>query len=75
VNDADFETASYRHCATGYLNTAAAMRWFWETYLGRQLGPGAEVPPETTPLRVADPFRPAPDGGGDDGVRPAAYRG
>jgi acetyl esterase len=55
VTDADFDTASYRHCATGYLNTAAAMRWFWETYLGRRLDSGVDVPLETTPLRVADP--------------------
>jgi acetyl esterase/lipase len=28
------ETDSYRNYATGYLNTRAAMRWYWNQYLG-----------------------------------------
>ena len=30
---ADFDTTSYRDCATGYYNTAAAMAWYWDQYV------------------------------------------
>lgn len=33
VLDADFDTPSYRRFATGYYNTRAAMRWYWDQYL------------------------------------------
>lgn len=33
VTDSDFETASYRENATGYMLTQAAMRWYWDEYL------------------------------------------
>ncbi|HTQ19002.1 alpha/beta hydrolase [Mycobacterium sp.] len=32
--DPSFETDSYRRYAIGYLNTRAAMRWYWRQYLG-----------------------------------------
>jgi acetyl esterase/lipase len=32
--DPSFETDSYRRYATGYVNTRAAMRWYWHQYLG-----------------------------------------
>jgi acetyl esterase/lipase len=32
--DPSFETDSYRRYATGYLNTRAAMEWYWRQYLG-----------------------------------------
>lgn len=30
---ADFETESYRTCATGYYNTREAMTWYWDQYV------------------------------------------
>lgn len=32
VIDDDFDTESYRRYGTGYYNSAAAMRWYWEQY-------------------------------------------
>jgi acetyl esterase len=32
--DPSFDTDSYRRYATGYVNTRAAMRWYWSQYLG-----------------------------------------
>lgn len=32
--DPSFETDSYRRYATGYFNTRASMRWYWDQYLG-----------------------------------------
>ncbi|MFF0817847.1 alpha/beta hydrolase [Rhodococcus sp. NPDC003318] len=32
VIDDDFETESYRLYGTGYYNTAAAMKWYWQQY-------------------------------------------
>ncbi|MGW0179103.1 alpha/beta hydrolase [Nocardia sp. NPDC003345] len=32
VIDDDFDTESYRRFGTGYYNTAAAMRWYWQQY-------------------------------------------
>jgi len=32
--DPSFDTDSYRRYATGYLNTRAAMQWYWSQYLG-----------------------------------------
>ncbi len=34
VVDRSFDTPSYRAYATGYVNTRAAMRWYWQQYLG-----------------------------------------
>jgi acetyl esterase len=34
VTARDFNTASYRQNADGYLLTADAMKWFWDHYLG-----------------------------------------
>jgi acetyl esterase/lipase len=34
VIDPSFETDSYRRYGTGYLNTRAAMQWYWHQYLG-----------------------------------------
>src|SRR5262249_50332498 len=33
VTNADFDTASYKHFATGLCFTRRAMRWFWDQYL------------------------------------------
>jgi acetyl esterase len=33
VIDPTFDTFSYRAYATGYVNTSAAMQWYWEQYL------------------------------------------
>ncbi len=32
--DPSFDTDSYRRYATGYVNTRAAMQWYWSQYLG-----------------------------------------
>jgi len=34
VIDPTFDTASYQAYASGYVNTRAAMQWYWEQYLG-----------------------------------------
>ena len=34
VIDPTFDTASYAAFASGYVNTRAAMQWYWEQYLG-----------------------------------------
>jgi acetyl esterase len=34
VIDPSFDTASYRAYASGYVNTRAAMQWYWQQYLG-----------------------------------------
>ncbi|MGO4443325.1 alpha/beta hydrolase [Mycobacterium sp. 2YAF39] len=34
VIEPTFDTASYRAYASGYVNTRAAMKWYWEQYLG-----------------------------------------
>jgi acetyl esterase len=34
VIDPSFDTPSYRTFGTGYFNTEAAMRWYWQHYLG-----------------------------------------
>ncbi|WP_170219994.1 alpha/beta hydrolase [Mycolicibacterium hodleri] len=34
VIDPSFDTESYHRRATGYVNTRAAMRWYWRQYLG-----------------------------------------
>ena len=39
VLEPDFETESYQRYATGHFNTRAAMRWYWEQYLGRRPRP------------------------------------
>ena len=49
VTDRDFETASYRDNADGYLLTRDGMIWFWEHYLGPD-GDGAH--PHASPLRA-----------------------
>lgn len=33
VISADFDTASYRACATGYYNTRETMMWYWDQYV------------------------------------------
>ncbi|MGX1882934.1 alpha/beta hydrolase fold domain-containing protein [Streptomyces sp. NPDC055287] len=51
ATDAGQETGSYRANATGYFMEAAALRWFWEQYLG----PGGDGGhPHASPLRAAD---------------------
>jgi len=42
-----FETSSYRRFGTGYYNTEASLRWYWEQYLGPQ--PTAEVLSKSVP--------------------------
>ncbi len=49
VTDHNFETASYRENADGYLLTRDGMKWFWNHYLGPD-GDGAE--PHASPLRA-----------------------
>lgn len=51
VTDADFETASYRDNADGYLLTRGDMQWFWNHYVpdSRQ-----RRDPYAAPLRAAD---------------------
>jgi len=44
--DPSFETDSYHSYGTGYLNTRAAMQWYWHQYLGSE-GLGGE--------RIVDP--------------------
>ena len=34
VIDPTFDTSSYQAYASGYVNTRAAMQWYWEQYLG-----------------------------------------
>jgi len=34
--DSSFETDSYHRYGTGYLNTRAAMQWYWHQYLGSE---------------------------------------
>jgi acetyl esterase/lipase len=36
VIDPSFDTDSYHRYATGYLNTRAAMQWYWHQYLGSE---------------------------------------
>ena len=50
VTDRNFETASYRDNADGYLLTRDGMIWFWDHYLGPD-GDGAH--PHASPLRAA----------------------
>ncbi len=59
VIEPNFDSESYRHYATGYFNTRAAMQWYWRQYLG-----GDEVP---EPAHHVAPLR-AP---GHDGLPPA----
>lgn len=49
VTDYDFETASYKDNADGYMLTAATMRWFWDNYVG-SVEDG--VHPYASPLRA-----------------------
>lgn len=49
VTDRNFETASYRDNADGYLLTRDGMIWFWDHYLGPD-GDGAH--PHASPLRA-----------------------
>ena len=51
VIDPTFDTSSYQAYASGYVNTRAAMRWFWEQYLG-----GSPLP---SPAHLAAPCRAA----------------
>ncbi|WP_256098503.1 alpha/beta hydrolase [Streptomyces agglomeratus] len=51
ATDAGQDTGSYRANATGYFMEAAALRWFWEQYLGPD---GDEAHPYASPLRAAD---------------------
>jgi acetyl esterase len=39
VIDPTFDTASYRAYATGYVNTSAAMQWYWRQYLDGSMPP------------------------------------
>jgi acetyl esterase len=51
VIDPTFDTSSYQAYASGYVNTRAAMQWFWEQYLG-----GSVL---TSPAQLAAPGRAA----------------
>ncbi len=51
VTDCRFDTPSYAECAEGYGLTQAAMRWFWNHFLGPEGDPGD---PEASPLRAPD---------------------
>lgn len=51
VCDAACDTPSYRDCAEGYGLTAAAMRWYWQQYLGPD---GDPADPEASPLRARE---------------------
>jgi acetyl esterase len=51
VTDADFERPSYVANAEGYGLTRAAMRWYWDHYVGEH---GDGTHPEASPLRAAD---------------------
>jgi acetyl esterase/lipase len=50
VIDPTFDTDSYQRYATGYLNTRAAMRWYWRQYLGGERLP--EPPYLVAPSRA-----------------------
>ncbi|NUP27664.1 MAG: alpha/beta hydrolase [Nocardia sp.] len=47
VIDDDFDTESYRRFGTGYYNTAAAMRWYWQQY-----APHGTADPRLIPTRA-----------------------
>jgi acetyl esterase len=51
VIDPTFDTSSYQAYASGYVNTRAAMQWYWEQYLG-----GSGLP---SPAHLAAPGRAA----------------
>jgi acetyl esterase len=53
VTDYSFQRPSYDEYADGYGLTAAAMRWYWEQYLGPG-GHGLGLDPEASPLRATD---------------------
>jgi acetyl esterase len=53
VTDYDFERPSYSEYADGYGLTAAAMRWYWDRYLGPD-GHGRGSDPEASPIRSAE---------------------
>ena len=55
VIDPTFDTFSYRAYASGYVNTRAAMQWYWEQYLG-----GSSLP--SPPYLVAPGRAPSHDG-------------
>lgn len=55
VIDPTFDTSSYQAYASGYVNTPAAMQWFWEQYLG-----GSALP---SPAHLAAPGRAASHAG------------
>jgi len=52
VTDYNFETASYRDNAEGYLLTIGDMRWFWNHYLAAP-GAAAGADPFASPLRAS----------------------
>jgi acetyl esterase len=51
VADPDFERASYRENAEGYLLTRAAMQWFWDHYVPDE---ARRSDPYVAPLRAAN---------------------
>jgi len=51
VLDADFDTASYRENADGYLLTRATMEWFWDHYCP---GRADRAHPYASPIRAPD---------------------
>jgi acetyl esterase len=51
VIDPSFDVASYRSYASGYVNTAAAMRYFWGEYLGGDALPSPAW--HAAPMRAA----------------------
>jgi acetyl esterase/lipase len=51
VTDADFDTASYRENAEGYLLTRKAMRWYWDQYVPVL---AERSQPYAAPLRAQD---------------------
>jgi acetyl esterase len=53
VTDRDFDRPSYGEYADGYGLTLAAMRWFWDHYLGPD-GHGRGSDPEASPFRTEE---------------------
>ena len=51
VTDYNFDTASHRENAEGYMLTTAAMKWFWNHYLPDEK---AGLDPQASPLRADD---------------------
>ncbi|WP_327149552.1 alpha/beta hydrolase [Nocardia sp. NBC_01329] len=55
VIDDDFDTESYRRFGTGYYNTAAAMRWYWQQYAPHGTGDPRLIPTRADSLAGLPP--------------------